>query len=187
MNYSTKLIYFQSQRFNNTATPAVAAMQVFRANSLFDPDLSGGGHQPLGRDTMASLYDEYFVWKCKITVTFVNYSNAIAPICGININNDATVRSAGDYIENQNTKYLVLAKDDAGPCTGTLSYWVDMIDFTGKQLSDLSSAMSTTPSEQVYFSIFGIDTLGTTAIDVNVITRIEYYATFTEPVHQAQN
>lgn len=33
----------------------------FNLNSMYDPDRTGGGHQPYGRDTYASLYNRYRV------------------------------------------------------------------------------------------------------------------------------
>jgi len=41
---------------------------VFRLNSLFDPDLTGTGHQPLGFDQWATLYGEYQVMGSRIKV-----------------------------------------------------------------------------------------------------------------------
>lgn len=40
----------------------------FNLNSIFDPNLTGGGHQPYGRDTMATLYNRYRVYNCRVTI-----------------------------------------------------------------------------------------------------------------------
>ncbi len=40
----------------------------FRANSLFDPDLTGTGHQPLSFDEWTSFYQRYKVHACKISI-----------------------------------------------------------------------------------------------------------------------
>lgn len=45
---------------------------VFRANSTYDPDYTGVGHQPLYRDEMAAVYSYYTVMKSFIKVTFPN-------------------------------------------------------------------------------------------------------------------
>lgn len=44
------------------------AVNTFRANGLFDPDLTGIGHQPRGYDEWMTLYQKYVVKKAKITV-----------------------------------------------------------------------------------------------------------------------
>lgn len=43
---------------------------VFRANSTWDPDFTGIGHQPMFRDEMAAQYRYYTVLNSKITFTF---------------------------------------------------------------------------------------------------------------------
>jgi len=43
---------------------------VFRANSCFDPDFTGGGAQPRGFDQWMTIYSKYVVMKSKITVHF---------------------------------------------------------------------------------------------------------------------
>jgi len=47
---------------------ATTAHQAFRANSIFDPDLTGTGHQPLGRDQLAAMYSEYEVLSSRLRV-----------------------------------------------------------------------------------------------------------------------
>lgn len=42
----------------------------FRMNSLFDPDLTGTGHQPMYFDQLAAVYDRYFVYASTIKVTY---------------------------------------------------------------------------------------------------------------------
>jgi len=48
---------------------AAVSNHVFQANSLFDPDVTGTGHQYLLRDTMAQLYESYRIVECEIKVT----------------------------------------------------------------------------------------------------------------------
>lgn len=57
--------------FLGISTTTLAGNQyVFRLNSIFDPDLTGTGHQPYGHDTLALIYNRYRVLRCswKITV-----------------------------------------------------------------------------------------------------------------------
>lgn len=42
--------------------------QIFRANSLYDPDLTGTGNQPRGFDQWSAFYARYMVVACGITI-----------------------------------------------------------------------------------------------------------------------
>lgn len=48
--------------------------QIMRLNSLFDPDLTGTGHQPYGFDQLAALYFRYKVHKVKLSLEFADPS-----------------------------------------------------------------------------------------------------------------
>lgn len=47
---------------------ATAIDQVFRANSMYDPDLTGVGNQPRGFDQWSAFYARYMVVECGIHV-----------------------------------------------------------------------------------------------------------------------
>ena len=54
---------FQAQSASTTGS-----VYQYKVNSMWDPDLTGTGHQPLGRDTWSSIYNYYKVLECNITV-----------------------------------------------------------------------------------------------------------------------
>jgi hypothetical protein len=56
----------------DAAGSAVAVQHTFNANSVYDPNQSGTGHQPMGYDEMAAQYNHYVVLGSKITVHFDN-------------------------------------------------------------------------------------------------------------------
>ena len=66
-NYTVRLTYADNyvHVLNQDGTSAV---QFFRTDSIFDPDATGGGHQPLLRDLWASQYDYYAVLACEYTI-----------------------------------------------------------------------------------------------------------------------
>lgn len=49
-----------------------SGVQVFRGNSVYDPDLTGTGRQPTGFDQIATFYSRYYVAASKIVAEFVN-------------------------------------------------------------------------------------------------------------------
>jgi len=59
---------------------SVTDYYTFRLNSTFDPDLTGTGHQPLGRDQFAGvLYNRYRVHSVRVVVEFSNIMSAACP------------------------------------------------------------------------------------------------------------
>ena len=60
---------------------ATTDFYTFRLNSTFDPDLTGVGHQPLGRDQLAGvIYNRYRVHSVKITCDFSAFLAANVPV-----------------------------------------------------------------------------------------------------------
>lgn len=74
------LRYFQQVSFA-PAVAGVPSVNVFRCNSLYDPDSTGGGGQPQAFDQYMALYNSYTVIGAKITV--VPLSNAAASAAGV--------------------------------------------------------------------------------------------------------
>lgn len=69
-NYTVRLTY--ADNYRHVFNYGSAASQVFRTNSIFDPDFTGTGHQPLGRDLWASMYDYYCVLACHYQIKLYN-------------------------------------------------------------------------------------------------------------------
>jgi len=69
-NYTVKLSY--ADNFRHEVSYSSSARQVFRTNSIFDPDLTGTGHQPMFRDLWSSMYDYYTVLSCEYEIYFYN-------------------------------------------------------------------------------------------------------------------
>lgn len=66
--FYTKLKYAQTIAFNTFPFQE----HLFRLNSVFDPDWTGGGGQPMYLDEFSLLYSKYCVHACDIQLTFVN-------------------------------------------------------------------------------------------------------------------
>lgn len=73
--FRTKLTYYDTQALDpasNALTTINGSIWQYRANSVFDPDYTGVGHQPMYFDNLAAIYQNYRVLGCKITVTVVD-------------------------------------------------------------------------------------------------------------------
>lgn len=55
---------------SRTLSGGIGSSNLYRLNSIFDPDLTGTGTQPYGRDTYAAIYNRYRVFAVAYKVTF---------------------------------------------------------------------------------------------------------------------
>lgn len=73
--YTIKLKYVTWTSGDHTL--GVSQVKQYRINSLYDPEYTGVGHQPLGRDRMAGIFKYYRVLKTDFTVdVFANEAAA---------------------------------------------------------------------------------------------------------------
>jgi len=86
-------------------SPGGTSVYTFMANSMYDPNNSGTGHQPLYRDEMAALYTYYTVISSAIHVT-LNQSASNQSNYGILLGRDASLPSdPTTIVEQYGTKY----------------------------------------------------------------------------------
>lgn len=136
----------------------VGALDVhqFRANSLFDPDLTGTGHQPFGFDQAALYYNHYDVLSAKITLKSTSGTVITLPYAfGIYLSDDSST-----YID---WRYFAEAKRGTHRIVGNESRNVVTCsgNFNKKRFWTKSMAQSTTtaavtanPSEIAVFNLW---------------------------------
>lgn len=106
--------YFCKMRYCETFTKSVGTAGVFgtiqkmNLNSLYDPNNSGGGHQPYGFDQMAALYNKYMVNRADVTIEFIN-PNADGLVAGVMVLPSGSTSSlagiSADIIKEQPTSW----------------------------------------------------------------------------------
>lgn len=85
----------------------------FRLNSTFDPNETGIGHQPYGRDTLVSIYNRYRVLSCKYVINAVDASGQYIQVAALPANDNVLTLSTSDMRENPRCKYMVQAPNAA--------------------------------------------------------------------------
>lgn len=154
----------------------------YRANSIYDPDRTGTGHQPRFHDTFEALYENYEVLSSKITAAFNTTWNGVVSICGVSLDNDNstayTTRAA--LMENPNTSYRMIPSHGNAPAKISTTFNAKKSLGPANAVTNLAT-MGANPDENQDFVIWAINTYGTEDPGVvNVMITIDYTVRFSE-------
>lgn len=69
--FTIRLPYYEQIVFSGPKIDP--ADYIFRLNSIFDPNVTAAGHQPMGRDLWAGIYQYYRVISAEFTFTWLNH------------------------------------------------------------------------------------------------------------------
>lgn len=170
--------------FDYIASTGATLGNLFNINSTFDPDRTLTGHQPNGRDTMASIYAKYKVHGCYVKVRWVAsvagaYLYALAPV-----NNAQSLQTdIRTVIETPGTKFGAC---DIGSSSKELSMYVDCSKVAGvsKMVYEADSiygaAVGANPTEVMTVGVYATKVDGSllTASYVFAEVQIDYDVTY---------
>jgi len=187
-----KLPYSETSLTLSTGAVGLPNAFVFTANGLYDPNITGAGHQPMGFDQMMLFYEHYTVSRSKITVNFKSTDATNASVVGILISPDATIGTVtntllenGMYVKKQ----LSRLGTDGDSCSITVN--ADISKINGKKdvksEDDFRGDVASNPAEQTYFHVFIYNTYTGAVATCAFEALIEYDAIFTEPRKMIQS
>lgn len=171
-----------------TATGVSGALAVlnFRANSMFDPDQTFLGHQPMYFDQMSALYNHWVVIGSKITITMSQMGSGATDrfpsVVGIYLNDDTvTPGNTVAILENSFTRRSAFTMNAGDTKTITCKYSAKKV-FGGSILGNpnLQGTATTNPAEESFFTLFMDSTSGVTTVNFQYVVRIDYIAIWTE-------
>jgi len=152
--------------------------QAFRWNSTFDPDATGTGHQPLFRDTFASVYDQYAVVSAVAKVKFIN--TGVDPIrVGVVTDDDFTSSTTVNTLcEQFHGQHVMLP-----PMAGSLSSHTFTITWDCKKILSIDpytselykTAVGSNPTEESYLHCWMSNSLAGTSVayvDVELVQNV---------------
>jgi hypothetical protein len=151
----------------------------FHCNGLYDPNATGGGHQPYGHDTYADIYNQYTVLKSKIKITPTGRTassgnNAIHFGVGIE---DSVVSGAPNDTWAERPTYTVCGgfRGD-GDSKSITKYWDRNKRFPHEDTyRALSAPFGSNPSETEVFNIVVQNTDVTNSLGtIYMLVEIEY-------------
>lgn len=183
----TRMRYFSTNHAVNPGIGGTAAEHVFSLNGLYDPDITGVGHQPVGFDQLSEIYDHYTVLGAKATVSFFSTDTTNDMIVAAYIMDTTT--AAVDIrvpIENGKAKWRHLSSlSNGGRTTAVMTLPVSLSRFLGvsNPLDEtaLRGNSSGNPAEQAYLHIAAAPNNSNDAANVTFTVAIEYYVVWTEP------
>ncbi len=156
--------------------------QVYSWNSIYDPDITNVGHQPLYRDTYAAIYDHYAVVSARARVRITN-PNSTSFLTGVVTDDDSTTSSSIDTLSEQNHGMHILLQ----PLSGSRSEVEYNLSWDCKKILGVDpytsmaykTAVGSDPTETSTLTIWGADVTGSTnGLLTDII--IEYDVLFTE-------
>ncbi len=172
----------------NPGVGGTAATHIFSCNGLFDPDITGVGHQPSGFDELMTMFDHYTVIGAKARLTFRSIDSGNAQFVGVRMSGDVTLQ--GDHrviLENGQTKYRLIAKaTDSGSATiADISMSVNVGKYLrrSKIMSDpdMKGSVAANPAEQCYFHAWCAPQEALDSSGVRCTAVIDYVAILHEP------
>lgn len=193
----TTTMRYCSQISINPGLAGVPGYHYFRANSIFDPDFTGVGHQPLGHDVFEGIYHHYAVKRCTLTAKYLTTAASETEanmVCGVRIDKDTTTSPAGsglNLIEQDNCAWAVI-----GPESGkalTVSKTFDSVSFLGLQNAQLGSSLvgadfGANPGESAYFQVFCFPLRPTSdGATSDILVTMTYTVILSSPLDLAQS
>lgn len=181
------------EQINITSTAGALATNVFRANGVFDPNHTGIGHQPMGFDQWAGLFNHYIVVGSKISIamTSADTSNTNPSVFGVYLTDSTTVPYT-DWTEFKEAKKgsqrTVQGGRTSTPRCGTKFSAKKFYNVTDikDNVARLGASITATPSEQalycVYYQLINLQT-----ITQSFTVTIDYIVDFSEPRDLAQS
>ncbi len=169
----------------------LATGHLFSCNGMFDPNITGTGHQPRGFDQLMVLFDHYVVIGAKCVARFLTVSddavldNSLSQNVGIVMRDVNTIQvQPDDILEDRNVSWRAISNFRAGnPVTVSRKFSPKRFLGISHPLSsaELKGTLNSNPSEQAYFQIFIAPVGILSAGSVTVTVDITYIAVLIEP------
>lgn len=164
---------------------------IYRANSIFDPDYTGAGHQPMWRDNYAAIYNTYVVLGSKITVKYEAQTTDQSWIVGILGDDDSTISSVTTTLmELNNCAWDVHGTSHAGHTELFMTYEPERdIGMNAKDDGYMATVNigSDAPVQWFFAPWFVLQNAATSSGTIAYTVEIEYTVKFSNLKSQSQN
>lgn len=158
----------------------------YSCNGLWDPQVSIGGHQPLGFDNLTLLYNHYLCIGSRIKVTLAGLTtnaNYVPIACCIQTHSSATPPYIDPILaaEQNHSKVKLMGPSDTGRLVLSSRWSAKKVFGKGLLANDeLKGNGTSNPVEQTYWTISTMPLDRVSQTTTNVIIEIEYIAIWKE-------
>jgi hypothetical protein len=179
-NISVKLRY--TSTYSHTHTTGTMQSWAFRGNSVYDPDYTYTGHQPVGFDELAAFYDYYRVTASHIEV-FSSSLTANVPIAVVVFPSRA-LSGQSDYVaslESTRSAYHIIATNSV-PTTIIKNTATTKSLFSGQDVTDqdFGAACTTNPNKPWSWTVTTNSANGASTSSVALTVVISFDVIFSQ-------
>jgi hypothetical protein len=183
-NRRTTLRYVDYNSY--TITSGVIAQVFYSVNNLFDPNTSGGGHQPMGFDQWAAIYNHYVVVSCDVSVRFTHPQGTGTIVVGVNLHDDTTAAAAYSTLVEQGKGAWSTLVSGFGETQRTLKYHYDAKNWFNitnikDNLDRLGGPVTGGPGDNVALGIWGQSIDYTQSGSFQAVVQMDFLVDFSEP------
>lgn len=182
---SVILAYSDTISFSGSASPSA---QVYSANSAFDPNFTGVGHQPTFYDVLQQVYGRYIVKRFKVEVEWSN-TTATMPVvaCTSLSDQNNSSQTVEQLSEGKYAKFTELAVLSGGPASKRQVFpWMDVRKIMGtpniESDDNMYAAVSASPADLAFVILKCCSIDITTTIVVYAKVRLLLAITFKDLV-----
>lgn len=176
-----------SENISMASTLGILNEYLFRANSVYDPNYTGIGHQPYMFDQCAAFFNHYDVLSSTIKITVVpTISNpGVAIVSGVYLADDTSAYTDyGTFIEARRGTYKIIpaAANNTAPVSIKTAFNKKSFYSKSVDQGETTALISANPTEDAFFHIWmqSADKASTSnAVQYNV--ELTYTVRFFEP------
>lgn len=159
---------------------ATTEQYTYRMNSIYDPDYTSTGHQPMGFDQWKAFYEKYIVLGFKITL----WVQSLGQVYGtVSLHPDNDPAFIGNQMEQPNASWKIITSPTQGQDSGKqvvkMKRYVGLKKFYSRAFDYDNDAANTNsgPLTPAYMNI-QITNLNTTSDYCRVYVKLKYYVKF---------
>lgn len=169
----------------NYLTPGTTIDHVWNINSIFDPNRTGTGHQPLGYDQYAAFYNRYRVYRCDYIINIAALLSAENYKVSVGATNSASTITTANLAAEQPT-FVSKSFSNASPTTLKGSWYLPNVNgqtATQYKADDRFQAIFNADPAEVILMHIVVSSIGSGAapaanavgIDVTLIYHVEMF------------